>query len=72
MGIVLYSTGCPKCKVLKAKLSSKNIPYVEINDTDVMLAKGIMALPCLEIDNNILDFQKAVDWVNNAKEIIMP
>ena len=27
MDVVLYSTGCPKCKVLKKKLDAKDIKY---------------------------------------------
>ena len=27
MEVTLYSTGCPKCKVLVAKLNNKNINY---------------------------------------------
>ena len=32
MDIILYSTGCPKCKILKKKLEDKNIDYVESDD----------------------------------------
>ena len=58
MGIVLYSTGCPKCRVLETKLKAKGIGYAEINDVDVMEAKGIMNLPMLEVDGEILNFSE--------------
>ena len=60
----MYSTGCPKCNVLKSKLDSKSIPYVVVSDVSSIIAKGITAVPVLEIDGRLLDFKKAVDWVN--------
>lgn len=62
--IVLYSTGCPKCGVLKKKLEEKNIPYTENNSVDEMLALGITQVPMLGIDEAIFDFKAAVEWVN--------
>ena len=72
MGIVLYSTGCPKCRVLETKLKAKGIGYAEINDVDVMEAKGIMNLPMLEVDGEILNFSEAIKWVNDAEEVFVP
>lgn len=64
MQVVLYSTGCPKCKVLKAKLDSKEISYDIISDTSVMINKEIETVPVLEVDGNVMDFKTAVDWIN--------
>ena len=41
MKIILYSTGCPKCEVLKKKLKTKNIEYVENNNVEDMESLGI-------------------------------
>ena len=68
MGIVLYSTGCPKCRVLETKLKAKGIGYAEINDVDVMEAKGIMNLPMLEVDGQLKNFNEAMTWLNKASE----
>lgn len=65
MSIILYSTGCPKCKVLKKKLDSKNINYIENNNTDDMTNLGITQVPVLSIDGELLPFVKANEWVNN-------
>lgn len=62
--IILYSTGCPKCGVLKKKLIEKNIPYTENNSVDEMLALGITQVPVLVTEGAIMDFKAAVDWVN--------
>lgn len=62
--IKMYSTHCPKCKILETKLKQKNIQYEECNDVDEMLKKGIETVPVLEVDGQLLDFGKAVKWVN--------
>lgn len=65
MEIIFHSTHCPKCKILEMKMQKKNINYVENNDVDSMLKKGIKFAPCLEIDGEILDFKNSIEWVNN-------
>lgn len=62
--IILYSTNCPKCNVLEKKLQSKNINFKICNNVDLMLSKGIQQAPYLEVDNELMDFSKAVKWVN--------
>lgn len=65
MKVVLYSTHCPRCNVLEKKLQQKNIQYEEINDVEIMMAKGYMSAPMLEVDGVSMDFKEASDWVNN-------
>lgn len=65
MSIILYSTGCPKCKVLKNKLVDKNIDFTENNSTVEMMSIGITQVPVLSVDGTLLDFKDAVSWVNN-------
>lgn len=65
MSIILYSTGCPKCKILKQKLDSKNITYSVCDSVDDMLALGIMQVPILSIDGELYDFCRANEWVNH-------
>lgn len=62
--IILYSTGCPKCEVLKKKLTEKAIPYTESNSVDEMLALGITQVPMLDNNGTLMDFKQAVEWVN--------
>ena len=61
---ILYSTNCPKCKVLETKLKSKNIEFEICDDVDLMLSKGIQQAPYLEVDNELMDFSNAIKWVN--------
>lgn len=65
--ITLYSTGCPKCKVLFKKLEQKNINFQVCNDFNIMTEKQIVALPVLEIDGKLLGFKSAVDWINKKE-----
>lgn len=62
---ILYSTGCPRCEVLKKKLAEKNIDYTEVTSVDEMLNLGITQVPVLSVDGKYMDFRAAVDWVNN-------
>lgn len=63
MEIVLYSTGCPKCKILKKKIEEKGIIYEENNSVDQMLDIGLESAPALSIDGDILLFKDALEWV---------
>lgn len=65
--IVLYTTHCPKCKVLESKLDKKNIEYNICEDINIIQNKGITTLPTLEINNKMLSFKDAVNWVNTQE-----
>ena len=60
---ILYSTGCPKCKILKVKLDKLGIEYTTIEDMDLMQAKGFKEVPKLEVDGVVYSFKDAVDWL---------
>lgn len=63
--IVLYSTGCPKCEILKEKLKNKKIAFTECNNINEMGKLGITTVPVLKINNEYLDFKTANDYINN-------
>ena len=63
--VTLYTNGCPKCKILEAKLRDKNIEFYEITDTQKMLNMGLSTVPWLEVDGEMLNFSQANEWVNN-------
>lgn len=68
MTIVLYTTGCPRCEVLKKKLNSKGIQYEENSSVEEMKELGITNVPVLKCEGWLMDFKSAVEWVNNQKE----
>lgn len=65
MKVVLYSTKCPKCNILKTKLERKNIQFEEENNVEVMIGKGFTETPMLEVDGEIMNFSQANNWINN-------
>lgn len=64
MDIILYSTGCPKCNILKKKLAEKSIPYIENNNVEEMTSLGIDYIPVLLVNGKMLQFKEANDWIN--------
>lgn len=64
INIILYTTHCPKCRVLQKKLEHKNINYQSVDNVDVMLKKGILSAPVLEVDGALMDFTIANQWIN--------
>ena len=67
MNVVLYSTNCPKCKVLEKKLDSIGIDYKIVTDENLMISKGFSSAPMLEVDDSIMDFGNAVRWAKEQK-----
>ena len=68
MNVVLYSTGCPMCRSLEARLMAKKIIYEKETDMKVMEEKEFMAVPMLEVDGKIMNYAAAIEWLNNYKE----
>lgn len=64
--ITLYSTGCPKCRVLEKKLEAEEIKYTKVEDENVMIEKGFMSAPMLDVDGKVMNFKEAVDWLGEG------
>lgn len=62
--IILYSTGCSRCKALEARLKARNIKYTLVDDIDAMMSKGIQQVPVLQVDDKMMDFVEAVKYTN--------
>lgn len=60
----LFSTGCPKCTILKKKLAQKGIEYTEVNDIQQMLDMGLQSVPWLEVNGQMMNFEQANKWIN--------
>lgn len=65
--VVLYSTGCPKCKVLEKKLDMKGIQYQKNNSVMEMVSLGITQVPVLQVEGMLLDFAEATTWINQQR-----
>ena len=66
--VILYSTGCPKCNILKKKMDAKGIVYNEVVDVDIMLELGIKHVPIMRVGDATLDFSAANAWINQYTE----
>ena len=65
--VLLYSTHCPKCKVLAQQLEQKGITYklkATTDDLEEIIEKGYKSVPILVVGDNYMDFMKAIEWIN--------
>ena len=62
--ITLYSTNCPKCRVLEMKLKQKGIKFEIEIDINKMISLGIQSAPVLAIDGKLYDFSQSLDYLN--------
>ena len=68
--IILYTTGCEKCSILKKKLEGKNIPFETISDENILkeelfIKRGFKFMPILQVNDKFMEFIEANKWVNN-------
>lgn len=67
MKITLYTIDCPKCRIIEKKLNSLNINFDICKDIKLMEKKDINLLPVLEVNEKLMDFKEANNWINNLK-----
>lgn len=61
--IVLFSNGCPRCKILKQKLDDKQIKYIISDDFDEVMDQGLQTAPVLKVNNKYYQFGDAVKLI---------
>ena len=69
--VILYTTHCPRCKVLAMKLDQARIKYTECEDVRVMLSKGLTQAPGLGVGDMLMDFAAAIKWINERGNQVM-
>lgn len=68
--IVLYTTNCPACLMLKQKLDAKGIRYTVCEDVQEMTRLGISAVPMLKVGQTLVSHPQAaalLDVLPDAK-----
>lgn len=65
MNIILYSNNCPRCKILEQKMQEKHIEYNKIEDEEIFRQKQFSFMPMLEIENKLLSFKEAFNYINS-------
>lgn len=72
--MILYSTNCSKCRVLKCELQKAGISFRESTNFEVLILKGIFTVPVIDLENGtpLMMFNEAMLYVkglaNNGKE----
>lgn len=62
--ITVYSTGCPRCGVLKKKLEMQGFSYKEESNIEVMTKLGMTSAPGMSVDGGkVMNFNEAVRWL---------
>jgi glutaredoxin len=66
----LYGNGCKYCNILQGELDEKGLTYEKIVDMDeivkVGMNNGIRNMPILEVDENVMDYRKALEYVKGV------
>ena len=67
---ILYSTNCPKCKILEKKMEDVKINFVVSNDVDKMMELGFMSAPVLysKKEDKYMAFATAVKYINELSK----
>ena len=68
MKVILYSNDCPRCRVLKKKLTDKHVVFETQSDMTQVYEFGLTELPVMVVKENenasVMQFADAVKWVN--------
>lgn len=63
--ITLFSTNCPRCKVLERKLTIAGLDYTVNTNIKEVIDAGFKSAPVLKVDDTYYTFKEGVDWINN-------
>lgn len=67
MKIKLYSTNCPKCKVLETLLKRDNMEYAVTTDISTLINEGMSSAPVLELKLTFDEARKYLGYLHNEK-----
>ena len=67
MNVILYTTHCPKCKVLTRKLQIAGVEFTESEDIQKMLELGFKSAPVLVVDDEVYLFKEACLWADDRR-----
>jgi len=68
LNVTMYSTGCSRCKTLGMMLDKKHISYSVNSDVDEMVNLGLASVPALDVDGELMTYEKAMQWVASQQE----
>jgi glutaredoxin len=64
VNIIVYTTGCPRCKILEKTLVAAGIDYIAVSDVEAIVKKGFETVPQMEVEGgDTMDFKAAMNWI---------
>lgn len=67
MKVKLYSTNCPKCKVLETLLKRDDIGYAVTTDISTLVNEGISSAPVLELKLTFDEARKYLGYLHSER-----
>lgn len=67
MKVKLYTTHCPKCKILEERLNEKKVKYEVIDNIEELQKMNFKSVPNLEIDGKIYNYLDSIRYLNKMK-----
>ena len=64
--ITVYTTHCPRCKILERTLRDAGIEYEQCENEDIMISKGFEEVPQMEVDGVVYNFRQAIKWIRES------
>ena len=61
--IILYSTDCPRCKLVKQMLDIHHVPYTEITDKQAILDRDFDSVPMMDVNGKMMDYSGILTWL---------
>lgn len=62
--VILYSTDCFRCNLVKKMLDTHNVSYEEIKDKQIMIEKDFENAPVLEVDGKVIEeYNLILSWL---------
>lgn len=68
---ILYSTDCPKCKILESKLNENGIIFEKNENVDEMISLGLKTAPAFKHNDQILSFNEALMFIKNYNQGVL-
>lgn len=67
MKVKLYTTHCPKCKILEERLNEKKIKYEIVDNIEELQKMNFKSVPNLEIDGKIYNYLDSIKYLNKVR-----
>lgn len=66
--LILYSNGCPRCRILKDTLVDVGIEFETSVEFEKVIDKGFTSAPVLELeDKTMLTFDQAIKYIQEER-----